>query len=56
VSATTLGLRLPRTWTARRGARITIRVVLYLFVLAIFVLPLWSMVATSFSADPPKLG
>ena len=54
--ATTLGLRLPRSWTVRRSARIAVRTVLYLFVAAIFVLPLWSMVATAFSADPPKLG
>jgi multiple sugar transport system permease protein len=56
VSQTTLGIRLPRRWTARRGGRIAVRIALYALVLAIFVLPLWSMAATAFSAQAPRLG
>jgi multiple sugar transport system permease protein len=53
---TALGLRLPRHWTARRGGRVLVRLALYALVLAIFVLPLWSMAATAFSAGAPRLG
>ena len=57
MSATTaLGLRLPRRLTARRGGRIALRLALYALVLGIFLVPLWSMAATAFSADAPKLG
>ncbi|OLB80906.1 MAG: hypothetical protein AUI14_05145 [Actinobacteria bacterium 13_2_20CM_2_71_6] len=42
--------------TARRGGRLAVRVVLYAIVAGIFVVPLWSMFATAFSADAPKLG
>jgi multiple sugar transport system permease protein len=57
VSTTTaLGLRLPKRLTARRSGRIALRLALYALVLGIFLVPLWSMVATAFSADAPKLG
>lgn len=56
MSNTTLGLRLPKRWTARRGGRIAVRLALYALVLGIFVLPLWSMAATAFSAQAPRLG
>jgi len=53
---TALGLRAPRWLVARRGGRLAVRLALYALVALIFLLPLWSMVATAFSADPPKLG
>ena len=56
MSTTALGLRLPRRLTARRGGRIAVRVVLYVIVAGIFVVPLWSMLATAFSAADPKSG
>ncbi len=56
MSSTALGLRAPRRLTARRGGRIAVRVVLYLIVLGIFVVPLWSMVATAVSGGAPRLG
>jgi multiple sugar transport system permease protein len=56
MSSTALGLRLPRRWTARWAVRWTVRLVLYAVVALIFVLPLWSMFATAFSATAPKLG
>jgi multiple sugar transport system permease protein len=55
-SSTALGLRLPRKWTARRSGRAAIRLALYLIVIGIFVVPLWSMVVTAFSGGDPKLG
>ncbi|OLB64971.1 MAG: hypothetical protein AUI10_08855 [Actinobacteria bacterium 13_2_20CM_2_72_6] len=42
--------------TARRGGRIAVRVVLFAIVIGIFVVPLWSMLATAFSAVDPKNG
>ena len=56
MSSTALGLRAPRRLTARRGGRIAVRVVLFLIVLGIFVVPLWSMVATAVSGGAPRLG
>jgi multiple sugar transport system permease protein len=56
VTSTALGLRVPRKLTSRRSGRIAVRVVLYLVVIGIFVVPLWSMFATAFSAGAPKLG
>jgi multiple sugar transport system permease protein len=56
LSATALGLRAPRWLTARRAGRTAIRLVLYVIVAAIFIVPLWSMVATAFSGGAPKLG
>jgi multiple sugar transport system permease protein len=56
VSTTALGLRAPRRLSASRAGRITIRLVLYAVVAGIFVVPLWSMVATAASADAPHLG
>jgi multiple sugar transport system permease protein len=57
VSTTTaLGLRLPKRLTARRSGRLALRLALYALVLGIFLVPLWSMAATAFSADAPKLG
>jgi len=53
---TALGIRLPRKWSARRGGRIAVRLALYAVVAGIFLVPLWSMFATAFSADAPKLG
>ncbi|WP_110946334.1 carbohydrate ABC transporter permease [Streptomyces avicenniae] len=49
---TALGLRMP----AGRGARAAVRALLYALVLAVFVLPLWTMVATVFSGVPLRLG
>jgi multiple sugar transport system permease protein len=56
MSSTALGLRAPRRLTTRRGGRIAVRVVLFLVVLGIFVVPLWSMVATAVSGGAPRLG
>ena len=55
-TGTALGLRLPRRWTARRGGRLAVRLALYAVVAGIFVVPLWSMLATAFSAADPKNG
>ena len=56
MTGTALGLRLPWRWTARRGGRLAVRVVLYAIVAGIFLVPLWSMIATAFSAADPKNG
>ena len=56
MSSTALGLRAPRRLTSRRGGRIALRVLLYLVVLGIFVVPLWSMVSTAVSGGAPRLG
>jgi multiple sugar transport system permease protein len=56
MTSTALGLRAPRRLTASRAGRIAVRIALYALVAGIFVVPLWSMAATAFSADPPKLG
>jgi multiple sugar transport system permease protein len=49
---TALGLRMPRTATMR----IAVRVVLYALVLFVFVMPLWTMLATVFSGNTLKSG
>jgi multiple sugar transport system permease protein len=56
VSSTALGLRAPRRLTSRRTGRVAVRLVLLLVVLGIFVVPLWSMVATAVSGGTPQLG
>lgn len=56
MSGTALGLRAPRRLTSRRSGRIALRVLLYLAVLGIFVVPLWSMVSTAVSGGAPQLG
>lgn len=56
MTTTALGLRAPRVLTRRRAGRILVRIILYVLVAAIFVLPMWSMLATSFSGTDPKLG
>jgi multiple sugar transport system permease protein len=56
MASTALGLRVPRKLTARRGGRLAVRLVLSAFVIAIFVVPLWSMVVTAFSGGDPQLG
>ena len=56
MSTTALGLRMPRKLNGRRGARIAVRGVLYAIVVGIFIAPMWSVVATAFSAGAPKLG
>jgi multiple sugar transport system permease protein len=53
---TALGLRAPRRLTAHRAGRTVVRLVLYLIVAGIFIVPLWSMVVTAFSGGAPKLG
>jgi multiple sugar transport system permease protein len=45
---TALGLRMPR--------HRAVRIALYAVVLGVFLVPMWSMAATAFSADPPRLG
>ncbi len=56
MSSTALGLRAPRRLTSRRGGRIALRLFLFAVVLGIFVVPLWSMVATAVSGGAPRLG
>jgi multiple sugar transport system permease protein len=56
MSTTALGLRSPRRLGSRRGGRILVRTALFLIVTGIFVVPLWSMVATAFSGGAPRLG
>jgi multiple sugar transport system permease protein len=56
MSSTTLGLRAPRRLTRRRSGRVAVRLVLFAIVVGIFVVPLWSMVATAFSGGSPQLG
>jgi multiple sugar transport system permease protein len=58
-SATALGLRAPRILvrlTRRRFAPRAARLVAYAVILAVFLLPLWSMVATAFSSAQARLG
>ena len=55
-SPTALGLRTPRV-LARRGALSrAARLIAYMLVLGVFVLPLWSMIATALSAAQNQLG
>jgi multiple sugar transport system permease protein len=51
-SGTALGLRMPRGVVARR----VVRVLLYALVVIIFVGPLWTLVATTFSSTDVQLG
>ncbi|HEY3478791.1 MAG TPA: carbohydrate ABC transporter permease [Streptomyces sp.] len=52
VPTSALGLRMPRS-----GAlRIAVRILLYVLVLFVFAMPLWTMIATVFSGVPLKLG
>lgn len=59
-SATALGLRMPRprggVRKRNKAARRTARLFAYAVVLAVFLLPLWSMVATALSSATSKLG
>lgn len=55
-SATALGLRAPRVLVRRGLAPRAARLVAYVVILAVFLLPLWSMVATAFSAAQSRLG
>jgi multiple sugar transport system permease protein len=56
MSNTALGLRVPRKLMSRRGGRLAVRLLLYLVVIAVFVLPIWSMIVTAISASAPRLG
>lgn len=55
-SPTALGLRTPRLIARRTAAGRVARLVCYLLVLGVFVLPLWSMIATALSAAQNQLG
>jgi multiple sugar transport system permease protein len=55
-SATALGLRAPRMFTRNRAGRRAGRLIAYVVVLAVFLLPLWSMVATALSSTQSQLG
>jgi multiple sugar transport system permease protein len=55
-SATALGLRTPRMLTRGRASKRVARLVAYVVVLAVFLLPLWSMVATALSSAQSQLG
>jgi multiple sugar transport system permease protein len=56
MSSTALGLRTPRRLAGRRAGRLAVRLMLFALVIGIFVVPLWSMVATAFSGGSPRLG
>jgi multiple sugar transport system permease protein len=56
VSNSALGIRAPRRLRSRRGGRALVRGILFLVVGVIFIVPLWSMVATAFSGGTPRLG
>jgi multiple sugar transport system permease protein len=56
MSSTALGLRAPRRLRSHRTGRIAVRLVLFLVVIGIFVVPLWSMLATAVSGGAPQLG
>jgi multiple sugar transport system permease protein len=55
-SPTALGLRTPRVLARRGAVGRTARLLGYLLVLGVFVLPLWSMIATALSAAQNQLG
>lgn len=55
-SPTALGLRTPRVLTRRGALSRTARLIGYLLVLGVLVLPLWSMIATALSAAQNQLG
>jgi multiple sugar transport system permease protein len=55
MSNTALGLRAPRRLRSGAGAWV-LRAFLFLVVFGIFVVPMWSMVATAFSGGAPRLG
>jgi len=55
-SPTALGLRTPRAFKRRGATGGAARLLAYLAVLGIFVLPLWSMIATALSAAQSQLG
>jgi len=55
-TTTTLGLRVPGRYRQRRAVRLALRLVLLVIVGAIFVVPIWSMFATAFSAADPRSG
>src|SRR5690242_536080 len=56
MASTALGLRAPRKLTARRSGRMAVRLVLFIVVAAIFVVPMWSMVITALGGGDPQLG
>jgi multiple sugar transport system permease protein len=51
-SGTALGLRMPRTAVSRR----VVRVLLYALVVFVFVMPLWTLIATAFDGAQVQLG
>jgi len=55
-SPTALGLRTPRALVRRGAAGRVARLLTYAVVLGVFVLPLWSMIATALSAAQNQLG
>lgn len=55
-TSSTLGLRAPRRLTRTRAGRLAVRIVLYAAALFVFVLPLWSLVATALSGGLARLG
>jgi multiple sugar transport system permease protein len=55
-TSSTLGLRLPRRLSRRRSARIGVRVLLYAAAVFVFVVPLWTLVATALSGGLARLG
>ena len=51
-SGTALGLRMPRTVVSRR----VVRILLYALVVFVFVMPLWTLIATAFDGVQVQLG
>lgn len=55
-SATALGLRAPKPFNRSKATRRAGRLFAYAVILAVFLLPLWSMVATALSSATTRLG
>jgi multiple sugar transport system permease protein len=55
-TGSTLGLRMPRALSRTRTRRISVRALLYALAVFVFVLPLWTLLATALSGGLARLG
>lgn len=55
-TGSTLGLRMPRALNRSRAGRTTVRILLYALAVFVFVLPLWTLLATALSGGLARLG
>lgn len=55
-TGSTLGLRMPRALSRTRARRISVRALLYALAVFVFVLPLWTLLATALSGGLARLG